>query len=324
MKTVIYLDSLLLINFVIGYFLLRAAGCVCGAPPHWPRGGLGAAMAAVSTLVLLAPPLPVWAQFLYQGGSALAITAAAFGWQGARLLLRRAAWYFGMNLALAGLVLAAILRFSAQNVQTNNLAVYWNVPPLLLLFCALGVYLLARLAVMLFGPAEPEQLWQLEAKLPGGTLRGEALWDTGFSWYDPFSGCPVVLVSAPAAQAQLEEPLRQFLQRWFGGDRAALPPPGVRLLSCDTATGGDLLPAVQAQRLRICLGNRALLCGQVTVAFAGKSLSDGRYLALFGPGLAGQARRYGRGKTRKQSCAGRAGGPPPKSSEPAQEGRISC
>ena len=155
MKTVIYLDSLLLINFVIGYFLLRAAGCVCGAPPHWPRGGLGAAMAAVSTLVLLAPPLPVWAQFLYQGGSALAITAAAFGWQGARLLLRRAAWYFGMNLALAGLVLAAILRFSAQNVQTNNLAVYWNVPPLLLLFCALGVYLLARLAVMLFGPAEP-------------------------------------------------------------------------------------------------------------------------------------------------------------------------
>ena len=187
MKTVIYLDSLLLINFVIGYFLLRAAGCVCGAPPHWPRGGLGAAMAAVSTLVLLAPPLPVWAQFLYQGGSALAITAAAFGWQGARLLLRRAAWYFGMNLALAGLVLAAILRFSAQNVQTNNLAVYWNVPPLLLLFCALGVYLLARLAVMLFGPAEPEQLWQLEAKLPGGTLRGEALLDTGFSWYDPFS-----------------------------------------------------------------------------------------------------------------------------------------
>ena len=104
MKTVIYLDSLLLVNFVIGYFLLRAAGCVCGAPPRWPRGCLGAALAAVSTLILLAPPLPLWAQFLYQGGSALAITAAAFGWQGVRLLLRRAAWYFGMNLALAGLV----------------------------------------------------------------------------------------------------------------------------------------------------------------------------------------------------------------------------
>ena len=324
MKTVIYLDSLLLVNFVIGYFLLRAAGCVCGAPPRWPRGCLGAALAAVSTLILLAPPLPVWAQFLYQGGSALAITAAAFGWQGVRLLLRRAAWYFGMNLALAGLVLAAILRFSAQNVQTNNLAVYWNVPPLLLLFCSLGVYLLARLAVLLFGPAEPEQLWQLEAQLPGGTLRGEALWDTGFSWYDPFSGCPVVRVSAPAAQAQLEEPLQQFLQRWFGGDRAALPPPGVRLLSCDTATGGDLLPAVQAQRLRICLGKRVLLCGRVTVAFAGKPLSDGRYLALFGPGLAGQARRCGRNAPQKQAGAGCVGGPPPKPSAPAQEGRISC
>ena len=130
---------------------------------------------------------------------------------------------------------------------------------------------------------------------------------------------------------QLLDGLKQWALRLTAPSRVhyingpeILPPHGVRLLSCDTATGGDLLPAVQAQRLRICLGNRALLCGQVTVAFAGKNLSDGRYLALFGPGLAGQARRYGRGKTRKQSCAGRAGGPPPKSSEPAQEGRISC
>ena len=320
MKTVIYLDSLLVVNFVIGYFLLRAAGCVCGAPPRWPRGGLGAALAALATLILLAPPLPVWGQFLYQAGSALAITAAAFGWQGPRLLVRRAAWYFGMNLALAGLVLAAILRFSAQNVQTNNLAMYWNIPPLLLLFCALGVYLLARLAVLLFGPAEPEQLWRMKAELPGGTLRGEALWDTGFSWYDPFSGCPVVLISAPTAENQLAEPLRQFLKQWFGGDRAALPPPGVRLLSCDTAAGGGLLPAVPAQNLRLCLGERVLLCGRVTVAFAGQTLSDGRYLALFGPGLIGQARRCRRQTTPKP---GRAG-PPPKESAQKQEERIPC
>lgn len=238
--------------------LFPSAGppAVCAGRRPLAERGPGGSMAAVSTLVLLAPPLPVWAQFLYQGGSALAITAAAFGWQGARLLLRRAAWYFGMNLALAGLVLAAILRFSAQNVQTNNLAVYWNVPPLLLLFCALGVYLLARLAVMLFGPAEPEQLWQLEAKLPGGTLRGEALWVRAFPGMIPFSGCPVVLVSAPAAHGPAGRAAAgdfcAMVRRRSVGPAAAR----VRLLSCDTATGGDLLPAVQAQRLRICLGNR--------------------------------------------------------------------
>ena len=71
-------------------------------------------------------------------------------------------------------------------------------------------------------------------------------------------------------------------------------------------------------------GKRVLLCGRVTVAFAGKPLSDGRYLALFGPGLAGQARRCGRNAPQKQAGAGCVGGPPPKPSAPAQEGRISC
>ena len=37
MKTVIYLDVLLLLNFLVAYLLLRAVGFLCGAPPGFLR-----------------------------------------------------------------------------------------------------------------------------------------------------------------------------------------------------------------------------------------------------------------------------------------------
>ena len=54
MRTVIYLDVLLLVNFVVGAAFLLAAGLLCGAccSPLRLVGGAGAA--AVSSLALLA------------------------------------------------------------------------------------------------------------------------------------------------------------------------------------------------------------------------------------------------------------------------------
>ena len=62
MRTVIYLDVLLLVNFVVGAAFLLAAGLLCGAccSPLRLVGGAGAA--AVSSLALLAPTALLAAQ----------------------------------------------------------------------------------------------------------------------------------------------------------------------------------------------------------------------------------------------------------------------
>ena len=55
MKTVIYLDVLLLVNFLAGYFLLMAAGLLSGCAARQLRLLAGAGLAALSALVLFAP-----------------------------------------------------------------------------------------------------------------------------------------------------------------------------------------------------------------------------------------------------------------------------
>ena len=82
MRTVIYLDVLLLVNFVVGAAFLLAAGLLCGAccSPLRLVGGAGAA--AVSSLALLAPTAPWPLALTYKGMSAALCVAAAYGWQG--------------------------------------------------------------------------------------------------------------------------------------------------------------------------------------------------------------------------------------------------
>jgi len=82
-RTVIYLDVLLLVNFVVGAAFLLAAGLLCGAccSPLRLVGGAGAA--AVSSLALLAPTAPWPLALTYKGMSAALCVAAAYnGGQG--------------------------------------------------------------------------------------------------------------------------------------------------------------------------------------------------------------------------------------------------
>ena len=58
MKSVIYLDELLLTNFVLAALFLTATGLLCATVCTGVRLCTGAALAAVSALVLLAPELP--------------------------------------------------------------------------------------------------------------------------------------------------------------------------------------------------------------------------------------------------------------------------
>lgn len=62
----------------------------------------GSGLAAMSSLILFAPPQPYLVQVVYKITTALAITAAAFGWRSKRRLVTAACWYAALNIALAG------------------------------------------------------------------------------------------------------------------------------------------------------------------------------------------------------------------------------
>lgn len=284
MKTVIYLDVLLLVNFLVAYLLLRAVGFVCAGPPGFWRTCAGAGLAALSTLILLAPPLPAPVSLLFQAVSAAVITRAAYPFRGWRGFVRQVAWYFLLNLGLAGAVLLALRRNIPLGAQTNNFAVYWAVSPTLLVAAAAGVYLVLRLVLLVFGPPKETESWQLCLSLGDANSPPlAALLDTGFLLRDPLSGQAPVMASFAPVRSALPPAAAAFLSDYFAGD-CPDPPTGfsVRLVPCKTAGGMRTLPAIGGFSARLSGPGGIRQADRVLVVFTDQTLADGSVQALFG------------------------------------------
>ena len=242
-KTVIYLDVLLLTNFALTLLFLLAAGLLAGVECRAGRLLLGGAAGAASSLALLAPETPDAAALLYKVSTATLTVAAAYGWPGGRCFARLVGWFCAGNLLLAGALLL-------PGAQTNNGCIYLPLSPGALLAGAGGVVLAVQ-GVLRFLGRGGGQVFPARLTVADTTLDVRAFCDTGFSVQEPLSGRAVVLVRFGAVQSRLPPALGTYLEQHFSG-AAPLPVPalGVRLVPCTTVAGHCILPAVPASLCR--------------------------------------------------------------------------
>lgn len=281
----IYLDVLLLVNFLTAYFLLLAAGALSGQRASFGRMLLGSAVAALSALVLFVPEQPYAVQLLYKVATALLVTAATFGASSKVRLITAACWYAAMNITLAGLALLVILRTGTNLLQTGNLTVYLRVSPLLLVGLSGAGCLAVEVAVRVLERRKPTtEAIGIEVELADMPIHLRAMLDTGCHLKDPITCLPVLVVSFPDAKNRLPESIRTYLTAWFAGKAPGEPPEGVRLrlIPCQTASQRSLLPGFAVRQIGLITPNGILALGRSAVAFAPQSFGSDGYEALYG------------------------------------------
>ncbi len=301
MRTVVYGDILLAVNWIVDYFLLMGVAALTGCGAARGRLLLGGALGGASAFVFLAPPLPWWGQAAYQLVTGTLVLLVSFRVRRLRSFLRLWFWYFLLNLCYTGLVLAAMYRLSFSAVRQNNLAFYYDVSPLLLVGCITALYLLLRLVLLLLEPARADKIVRAEIGCADETLYAEILIDSGLSAQDVLLEQPLLLLSWPdtlgdpakvpvgaavskaaserfSAQAVSvpDGDMREKLSRWFSAPQEAVLSPGLRLVPLHTAAGPLLAPALTAKAV---INNRPAV---VTLAFCSERFCNGRVQGLFG------------------------------------------
>lgn len=249
----IYLDLVVILNFLVDLLLLLAANRLSGYPDRWRRLLPAAALGAVYSGLCLIPRLfflghPLW--YLVCLGL---ISLAAFGFQ--ESTLRRGAVFLLLSLALGGMALA--LREARFEI---------------LLLEALLLWLLTHFAFG--GNPIGTQYIPVTVTCKDQTVSFMALKDTGNQLKDPISGQPVMVVSPTQAQKltgltqqQLSHPLETM---------AKAPIPGLRLIPyCAVGTGSAMLLALRFSSVTV--GSHT---GDALIAFAPESL--GMQQALIG------------------------------------------
>lgn len=292
MRSVVYVDVLLLVNFLIAVVLLLGAGRLCGAFPEQRRILLGGAAAALCSLALLAPEWNEPLQLVYKGGSAALCVALAYPGRSLRQLLQAIAWYFLLNLALTGIVIAAILNGSANRWEVNNLSTYYAVSPVLLLVCVAGIYVTLRVVLSCFERSVAAHAL-LSVTLLGSEIRLDAFEDTGLRLAAPFSDWPVLLVYCGALHKALPEPeLLDYLENGMQSGQPPQPQWGMQMVPYQTAGNQGLFPMLPAENLTLKTGDSTMKCKKVWLAICLQPFAN-QCDAAFGPELLAASTRKG-------------------------------
>ncbi len=238
---VIYLDVLIVLNWVIDYLLLSLTARLLRLPTRRGRLVVAAAVGGVCACQIFLN-LPAFFSLLLNVTVAALLIRVAFPWYTAAAFIRRTFVLFCVSALFSGLVTALWFVTQSDVVITRNGVVYCDISPLMLTGLALISYAAGWLYDRFTGNRSPAALEYTVVIDDGcGTCECVALYDTGLHLREPFSGMPVIPVKREALLPYLPLPLSQALHREDGvTTRAAAR---LRHIPYHTVGGEGLLPA---------------------------------------------------------------------------------
>ena len=279
---VVYLDELFLLNFVVDYLLLLAAGRLSGEVLRRGRLALGAALGAAYAGAVFLPGLGFLVHPLCKVGAS--ILAVLLGYGGSPRLLRVSLVFFAVSAAFGGGIFALQLLGSRSLVLSNGV-ISSPLDLKLVLLSAAGCYVLITLLFQRAARHSPRrELAPAVVELGVRRVALTALVDTGNTLTDPVSGRPVLVAEGakmdglfPAGTAptreELHDPSAALERLGQAGLRCRLLPYQAVGVEC------GLLLALRADRVKV--GGEDY--GPLLVALSPTSLTDGGgYCALIG------------------------------------------
>lgn len=246
----VYMDLVIILNFLVDFLLILGANRLCGHPPSVWKAVLAAAFGGLYCGVCLLPDFAFFGNIFWRIVSLALMSILAYGVSISAI--RRGVVFAFLSMALGGLALG---------IGSGG---FWGVVlPAACLFLLCRVGLPGRIGGRKLITVEMEQ------------LKFTALQDTGNTLNDPLTGKPVLVVAVEIAEKltglsreQLNSPVESV---------DVLP--GLRLIPY-RAVGVDSSFLLAKNFTNVRIGTKH---GSSLVAFAPQSLSaDGEYQALTG------------------------------------------
>lgn len=212
--TVVYIDSFLLVNFVLNFLLLLACGKLSGEAIRIWRCIAAALFGAIYAVLAFFPRFEFFLHPVYKLSVALFIILIAFG--NSRRLLRIAAIFLAISCAFCGGILA--IEF-LKGGYMNDSIVYSAIDIKGLFISALFCY--GVLALFFQGAAvhhvRSGDLSEITLTQDGRSISLTALRDSGNTLRDPVNGREVIIIEA--------EPLLAILSKEWNLDASMLQNP---------------------------------------------------------------------------------------------------
>ena len=202
--TVVYIDSLFLLNWIVNYLLLLATGKLAGEVLRRLRLGLGAALGALYAAAVFFPGMGFLLHPLCKLAAAVVMLLVGYG--GSRRLLRVTLVFFGLSCAFGGGIFAIGL-VGGRGLSLRNDILYSAMDLRLILLSAALCYVVLTLVFRRTARHERRELVPAVLTLGQRRVALTALVDTGNTLTDPVTGRPVMVADGEQVAQLLPEGL---------------------------------------------------------------------------------------------------------------------
>lgn len=279
MTQVIYADVLFIINAYINYALLVLTELISGVKTSRLRVALAALLGGLYSLIILIPGISDLAIGLSRLPFAIILVFAAFKVRHIRMFLRLFCSFFLTNFIFAGLMLALWYFVSPQNMYLSAFVVYFDIEPIALITMTAICYFTIKFINTFVRVKQPKNtIFTLKLHINDKVIVLPALYDTGNNLFDPFTGRPVIIVSAGSLKDVFPDENRIY-------ESATALGFALRYIPC-TVLGGDmLLPCFSLERVQIKGIEISLGAANVVIAVTKSKIKGGEFSALLPSGI---------------------------------------
>lgn len=248
---VIYIDVLVLLNFIIDYLIIRLTSKITTTRIKNLRLIISSFIASLFSLIILLPDLGIFFQHLVIIISSLIITLLSFG---RKKFFKNLMAFISINVIYNGLITTVWMLFKPRGIIINNSVTYFNISPLIFIVSTIAFYFLIILVQLILKKKSPyAKRCVLKLKNDNNEVEISAIVDTGNTICDPYSNRQVIITDNDTAQLIFDN-LRDLPQL---------------LLPVNSVGGSSLMPAYVCNNVRINNKNISALIAITEHKFSG-------------------------------------------------------
>lgn len=245
MGQIIYVDVLVIINIYINYGLLLLTCLWRRYTPNRMRLLLSALFGGIYSLIIVIPDISDSIVGISRIFALAVMVLLAFGFKSRGLFLKFCLTFLGVNFIFAGVMFMLWYLIAPDNMYFNSGVVYFNIDTLTLVLLTVGAYAVIKVIGLFTKSKAPAgSVYSLGINIDGNSYFCRALYDTGNSLTDPFSGEGVIIVSSDTLGGLFEDSIFTDLESAPTGLK-------MKLIPVKTVGGTRLLPAFRADSVTV-------------------------------------------------------------------------
>lgn len=270
MKTVVYADILIILNFIINYLLLKAESMITGQNYKTIRLIISSFIGSLFSLTIfinkIHPIFNIVTKLIYITIIILIVTEI----KSLKNFLKHFFAFLSVNFIFSGIMLAInILLFPNLSVYNNGI-IYFDIDILSLIIISVICYLLIWVITKITNNKTPPKcVYDIAIKYKGRAVKGKALFDSGNTLCDCFSGKPVVIAEKDLIIKLTNKEEFENLKNY-------------RLIPFSTISGKSILPAFMPDSIEIIISGNTKIVENIFIGITDKKIISGNYSALIG------------------------------------------